>query len=115
MLPIGINFPHSYDFDDEVEIVYWRKNWGLRNAVLGALENAKDGGDTTIDTLDQIFTIMKVIISFMDKKTWDEDGGSIWEYEDIKPVLQRDILNLSIIAAFMTQNPDVYLVFYDSY
>lgn len=50
----------------------------------------------------------------MNKETW-EKSDTIWEYEEYLPILQQNIINLAIIASFMENNPDIYLVFYDSY
>lgn len=68
-----------------------------------------------IETPQQVFELIRIIVSFMNKETWEEDGDSIWDYDEILPILQRDVMNLAIIASFMKNNPDVYLVFYDSY
>ena len=53
----------------------------------------------------------------MNKETWEDysHGSTIWEYEDYLPILQQNVMNLAIIASFMMNNPDIYLVFYDSY
>lgn len=113
MLPVEIKYPNNYN---DTEILYWRKNWGLRNIVVDTFPN-EDGSDWQyiIDTPAQVFEFIKIIVQFMNKETWEEDGDSIWEYEEILPILRRDIMNLAIIAAFMENNPDVYLEFYDSY
>ena len=113
MLPAEIKYPNNYN---DTEILYWRKNWGLRNRVVDTFPN-DDEHDWCyiIDTPAQVFEFIKIIVQFMNKETWEEDGDSIWEYEEILPILRRDIMNLAIIAAFMENNPDVYLEFYDSY
>lgn len=118
MLPSEINYPFEKDYNDFVEIFYHRKDWGLRNKILNVLtidnEN-EEKGYYLIDTPSKIFEIIKIITYFMNKEKWEEDGDSIWDYDEILPILQRDIINLAIIAAFMKNNPDIYLVFYDSY
>ena len=50
----------------------------------------------------------------MNKETWEE-SDTIWEYEEYLPILRQNVINLAIIASFMENNPDIYLVFYDSY
>lgn len=116
MLPKEIIYPFDEDYDDEVEILYWRKNYGLRNEVVHKLPTYKDSDwEYIIETPSQVFDLIKIIISFMDRDKWEEDGDSIWEYDEMLPTLQRDIINLAIIAAFMKNNPDIYLIFYDSY
>ena len=51
----------------------------------------------------------------MNEVDWEMKGESIWTYEEIKPTLERDIINLILMIPFMRENPDVYLEFYDSY
>jgi len=102
----------------EVEIIYWRKNWNLRNAILNS--NAVNSISTSeyefsIDTPAQVFELIRIIVSFMNKETWEEDGDSIWDYDEILPILEQNVINLAIIAGFMQNNSDIYLVFYDSY
>ena len=116
MLPSAIQFPFSADYDCGVEIVYWRKNWGLRNAVLNLL-NARfsEACYFDIDTPDTVIEIIGIIGSFLDPEKWESEGHSIWTAEQARPVLIRDIMNLALIYGFMLENPDVYLQFYDSY
>lgn len=121
MLPKELIYPFEKEYiAGEVEIIYWRKNWNLRNTILNS--NAVNSISTneyefSIDTPAQVFEFIKIIVSFMNKDTWEDDeyGSTIWEYDEILPILQRDIINLAIIASFMKNNPDIYLIFYDSY
>ena len=50
-----------------------------------------------------------------DEEKWEDEGNSIWSYTEIRPVLIQNIINLALIHAFMCENPDVFLEFYDSY
>lgn len=121
ILPKELIYPFEKEYiAGEVEIIYWRKNWNLRNTILNS--NAVNSMSTneyefSIDTPAQVFELIKIIVSFMNKDTWEDDeyGSTIWEYDEILPILQRDIINLAIIASFMKNNPDIYLIFYDSY
>lgn len=116
ILPPEIEYPFSNDFNEEVEILYWRKNWGLRNAIVNYLPRYSNSNwEYIIESPHQIFDLIKIIVSFMDKDFWNREGDSIWEYDEILPRLQQDIINLAIMAAFMKNNPDVYLIYYDSY
>lgn len=115
-LPKEIDYPFTDDFDFVPEIVYWRKCWGLRGAVLDIIsEHDSENYCYQIDTLELIFKIVNVIFGFMDEKVWEDEGDSIWTYDEIRPRLERDIINLILIIPFMRDNPDVYLEFYDSY
>lgn len=124
-LPQGIDYPFSSDYCQAPEIVYWRKNWGLRNAVIEYLDDAEsDKGESNadaedgyyyVDTPEQILGIVGIIFRFLDEDNWDEYGDSIWEYEEVRPSLQRDIINLILMIPFLREHPDAYLKFYDSY
>ena len=116
MLPEEMVYPWDEKFDSSeggVEILYWRKNWGLRNVVINTFPSEDD--DYFIETPQQVFELIRIIVSFMNKEKWEEDGDSIWDYDEILPILQQNIINLALIASFMKNNSDVYLLFYDSY
>ncbi len=121
ILPKELIYPFEKEYiAGEVEIIYWRKNWNLRNTILNS--NAVNSMNTSeyefsIDTPAQVFELIKIIVSFMNKDTWEDDeyGSTIWKYDEILPILQQNVMNLAIIASFMINNPDIYLVFYDSY
>ena len=119
MLPEGMVYPWDEKFDSSdggVEILYWRKNWGLRNIVVNSFPQYEDSDwEYIIETPTQIFELIRIIVSFMSKEKWEEYGDSIWDYDEILPILQQNIINLALIASFMKNNPDVFLVFYDSY
>lgn len=121
ILPEELVYPFEKDYTvGEVEVVYWRKNWNLRNTILNSpfVEPADESEyEFIIDTPRQVFEIVKIIIGFMNKETWENDdyGSTIWDYDEILPILQQNVINLVIIAAFMQNNPDIYLIFYDSY
>ena len=118
MLPAGLIYPFDSDFYDEVEILYWRKNWGLRDDVLDAFGWSGMSDEQykfEIDTPEQVMTFIEIIAKWLDEERWDDDARSIWTYKEIRPVLIQNIINLSIIYTFMFGNPDIYLIFYDSY
>ena len=117
MLPLELDYPFEKDYnDDGVEILYWRKNWGIRTEVVNTF-NPDNNNEYhyLIETPEEVFTLIKIIVSWMDKEKWEEEGDSIWGYEEMRHILQQNVINLAIIAAFMKNNPDIYLTFYDSY
>lgn len=121
ILPSELVYPFDREYiAGEVEIVYWRKNWNLRNAVLDSnavFPTEASAYEFSIDTPTQVFELIKIIVSFMNKETWEDNeyGSTIWDYDEILPILQQNVMNLAIIASFMINNPDIYLIFYDSY
>lgn len=116
MLPSIIKYPFEKDYGDNVEIVYWRKNWGLRYGVLDILgKRFEDEYRYEIDKPETVEEIIELIAIFLDPEKWENDGQSIWSADKARPGLLRDIVNLAAIQIFMEENPDVYLEFYDSY
>ena len=118
MLPNIIDYPFDTDYNNEVEIVYWRKNWGLRNRLMATFDWYKlpvEQYKFEIDNPMQVLTVIEIIASFLDEEKWEDEGNSIWSYTEIRPVLIQNIINLALIHAFMCENPDVFLEFYDSY
>ena len=117
-LPNGIIYPFNEDYEGSVEIAYWRKCWGLRNDIMntfGWRARPSDEWEFEISTPAQVIDLITLIAKWLDKERWEDEGDSIWEYDDIKNMLIQNIINLSIIQSYMTINPDVYLEFYDSY
>lgn len=116
MLPNGIVYPFEKDYCGEIEILYWRKCWGLRDSTLRLFNHMSDNDyKFDIDTPEQVMEWIEMIASWIDEEKWENDGESIWSYDEIKPMLIQNIINLSIIYMFMSENPDIYLEFYDSY
>lgn len=68
-----------------------------------------------IETPEQVLDLIELTAQWLDKDRWEEEGDSIWEFDEEKHFLIRDIANLAIIYGFMKENPDIYLEFYDSY
>lgn len=121
-LPEGIQYPFENDYNGIPEIVYWRKNWGLRTAITRILwpeEVNKEAGETPYHyyawTSREVIDVIGMIAIFLDKEKWEDEGRSIWTYEEARLGLIRDIINLSLMVDYMAKNPDVYLEFYDSY
>ena len=117
MLPAGIIYPFENDYGNNVEIIYHRKDWGWRNSIMATF-----GWMTTSEnqwkfelTPSKVLRMIELTASWLDRERWENEGNSIWEYDEIRKVLIRDISNLAIIYGFMLENPDVYLEFYDSY
>jgi hypothetical protein len=116
ILPAAIIYPSDEDYNNEVEILYWRKNWGIRTDVITTFSDS-DGSEYRyeINKPEDVMKFIELIASWLNKDRWETEGRSIWTYEEIRPILIQNIINLSIIYTFMCENPDIYLVFYDSY
>ena len=100
--------------ENEVELIYWRKCWGLRDAVLQVLHAGDEGGSYQVDAED-IPAILRSIFPFMSKEFWEANGDSIWTFEEKIESLTQDALNLHWLYAYMKGHPEVECYFCDSY
>ena len=118
MLPANIIYPFETDYNDEVEIVYHRKDWGWRNEIMntfGWRNASEDQWKFEIDTPEDVMTLMEITAGWLDCERWESEGNSIWDYSESRRHLLEDIINFALIYGFMLTNPDIYLEFYDSY
>lgn len=117
-LPAGISYPFEKDYTNGIEIIYHRKDWGWRNSIMktfGWYNDLLTQGEFIIDKPVQILTLIELTAQWLDEMRWENEGQSIWEYDEIRPILIRDISNLAILYGFMLNNPDVVVEFYDSF
>lgn len=100
---------------DEFEICYWRKCWNIRNWVFDIIQ--PDNRDEmyefplTLDNVVDIYYMFKKIKA----KAWDNDGGSIWEYSEMKSCIKNDIKRLKCLIKDMKKDPELCVFFIDSY
>ena len=109
-----IKLDKTYSDNPETEVCYWRKCWGIRNAIVKKFHFDKEGGEYKLDAED-IPAIIRILFSFYSKEEWEENADSIWEWEEFKDTLRQQILNLTWLYDYMLANPDVEVYFYDSY
>lgn len=106
-----------FDFDETLDVCYWRKCWGIRKAILNVLDPQgvmSDEYEFRVEAED-VPAIKKALIPFFDSVYWEENGDSIWEYEEYKDVLLQDWVNLTWLEEYLKNNPDAVCFFYDSY
>lgn len=113
-IPSFIRYDDEYREENEVELIYWRKCWGLRNAVLRVLHVEDERGYYRIDAED-IPAILRNLYPFLSKEYWEDNADSIWTFEEKVESLIQDILNLKWLYAYMEDHPEVECYFYDSY
>lgn len=99
--------------DTSVEICYWRKCWGIRNAIIEKL-HLNDGEESKLD-IEDIPVIIKILFDFYGQTEWEENADSIWEWDEFKDTLRQQILNLTWLYDYMLTNPECEVIFYDSY
>lgn len=96
------------------ELCYWRKCWNIRYCFISNIQENVDDYYYLI-TIDNLPNIIKDLECLLNKNKWQKNGGSIWLYEEYADALFFDILNLKKLYKYMSENPDVYAYFYDSY
>lgn len=104
----------TYSDNPDTEVCYWRKCWGIRNAIVDKFHFDREGGEHKLDAED-IPVIIKILFDFYGKEEWEEEADSIWEWDEFKDNLRQQILNLTWLYDYMLANPDVEVYFYDSY
>ena len=103
----------SWPEGTDLEIIYWRKYWGLRNEVCSSFPY--DDDHIIFNTPEEVKDLIKIICSWIDPERWENEGDSIFSFDRALPNLARSVINLYAICEFMETNPDIYLEFYDSY
>lgn len=101
-------------YDLKTEVCYWRKCWGIRNAIVDKFHFDREGGEHKLDAED-IPVVIKILFSFYGKEEWEESADSIWEWDEFKDTLRQQILNLTWLYDHMLANPECEVYFYDSY
>ena len=119
LINLNNTFIDSNDNNNEIEIVYWRKCWGLRNDIMEYLTKKhnvnEDNYSFNLEAGD-VKQIIEILISWYDKKKWNSESQSIWTWEEIKGNLLNSIGNLSYLLGKMEDYPNGFIVyFYDSY
>lgn len=75
-------FGHEkWDDENECEVAYWRKCWGVRNAILKLYPRDKDEYRFPV-TLDNINDIIKTFKYFLSKDRWEREADSIWDWDE---------------------------------
>ena len=100
--------------DEDVEIAYFRKCWGIRGEIIRLLHVKDDEYKIPVEKED-IIPIVKILMKYLDREYYDENADSIWEYDEYKENIQHSIINLMWLRVYMETHADVTCYFYDSY
>ena len=107
-----------YDQSNQIDLAYWRKYWGLRNDIINIIYENYYGNDSEVllseNQIKKIRTlIMEITFS---KKRYLESCSGYWDY-NIYSVLRgiRQMINLTWAARQVRKNPEVEVIWYDSY
>ena len=99
------------------EVAYWRKCWGIRNAIIDTVlpePDTYDSYDIVLDEFD-MKAIIKELKKFTKEAYWDRYADSIWEYKEFVNNQRKIIRNLKFVYWYMKFDPQVHVYFYDSY
>ena len=112
-IPSYVKWPED-GRDEDVEIAYFRKCWGIRGEIIRLLHVKDDEYKIPVEKED-IIPIVKILMKYLDREYYDENADSIWEYDEYKENIQHTIINLMWLRVYMEAHPDVTCYFYDSY
>ena len=103
---------YNYDY----EVLYWRKCWNVRDAILNYLPNTNDDGGNFDMTPEQLEGIFEILADLYSKENWNDDE-SIWSWEEVGEAYVENLEYARKVLAWLKTKPeDSYqLYFYDSY
>ena len=113
-IPKFIQYDDTYMGENELELVYWRKCWGLREVVMNVLHMGDQDYGKQVEAED-IPAILRKLYPFLSKEYWEENADSIWSFEEKVESFTHDILNLTWLEGYLREHPEVECDFYDSY
>ena len=114
-IPSWVKPPFDWRDEEEIQLVYFRKCWGIRGEILAKLHCMELNDSETPVEAEDVLPIVKILMQYSDEKYYDENADSIWEYEDYKDNIQQSIINLLWLKMYMESHPEVTAYFYDSY
>lgn len=113
-IPKFIWYDDTYMKENEIVLIYWRKCWGLREAVMNVLHMSDTDGEKQVEAED-IPAILRKLYPFLSKEYWEDNADSIWTFDEKIDSFIQDILNLKWLEEYMQDHPEITCYFYDSY
>lgn len=96
-----------------LHLCYWRKCWNIRAELFSAVDCSDNGLYYRMD-YDAVKRFYIALERLNHKRAW-ENSDSIWTWKEYRDHLDQDLLNLEWLLYLMKDNPDIEVVFYDSY
>lgn len=121
-----VAFPDYVDFyydsfENEYEVCYWRKCWGLRGHIFDIIDNAAkvevDSGQYGYELIRaDLVQIQQMLIDYLRyPDRWDEEKN-YWDFDNVKEGLTQNIVNLGWMIDYMRlESPMAFVYFMDSY
>lgn len=111
----------SYTFEylkytDEFEAAYFRKCWNIRSLIFDVINRSYNHSldEWTFPVKQkEIKQIIKSLKS-LNEDNWEDEGGCIWTFEEMREHLKADIRRLTVLYLLMFFL-DLEVYFYDSY
>lgn len=100
---------------NEQHMAYWRKCWGIRDAILTVLHKDHNSCGEHVVEYDDIRPILKALTPFLGKDHWDDTADSIWEFDEMIDTMVKIYIRLTWLEDYMKTHKDLKVYFYDSY
>ncbi len=101
--------------DEQVEICYWRKCWGMRNEMIHCLEKCNLDTEYTYKIpLDELDEVCDIINKFTKEKYYNMYARSIWDWDEMVDRLKLQVARLEWCKELLREDK-IELEFYDSY
>ena len=114
-LDIPFDLPDFVRLDDDGDICYWRKCWGIRDEILDIIKECDTDEYEYEIKLEHIVPIIDVLKQYTKRSYWNENARSVFEYKDYVEINKQYINNLYWLLYYKTKHPEVEIFFYDSY
>ena len=103
-------------YENSIELCYWRKCYGIRNAILRVVDTQVTNEYKYPVTLDNIDNVIKAFKHFLHKDTWVYEGNTIWDWDKYTRRNQaRNLVGLYRLKCWLKKHPEDTAYFYDSY
>lgn len=105
-------YPFEKDYDEDVEICYWRKCYALRDSILLGIGVLKSDGYDYPLSIRQVKRVSRIIRGyFRNPGEWE----SFWTFDESKMALRKNLWNLWWLRWWMRLHPKETVFFYDSF
>lgn len=109
-----LSYIFTYDkYFDEYEILYYRKCWNLRYLIMDVTTECFNEHNELPIKQGEIKEIIKSFKS-LNEHNWEDEGRSIWDFEEMEEAIKRDIKTLKRLY-FLMFFLDLQPYFIDSY
>lgn len=110
-------FKHEKWFkENEYEVIYMRKWWDTRNAILYAINCKEDNDSETYLAVNDLKTIIKILKAY-DKESWMNSHNSYWDWDEdcVQFNIRRNVQQLRKLIFIKRLFKNIECYFYDSY